>query len=364
MIRENKWKAAVSSLVILLPVLAGLILWNRLPETMETHWGLDGSADGFSGKKFAIFGIPVILLIFHWIALFAASADSRNKDQSRKVVGMFFWIMPVMSIFSSIIVLSAAFGRTINMMFAVPVTFGLMFIIVGNYLPKTKRNYTMGIKLPWTMANDENWNRTHRIGGKIWFIGGIVILFSAFLPVKWIMIVTIVVVAISIIVPAGYSYCYYKKQKKDGRYEKSELEKSVYNSVFMKVSLAITAAVLIVIGVIMFTGNIEVHYGDSSFEIEASYWKDLEIKYDDIESIEYREGVPKGIRTDGFGSPRLSIGEFENDEFGRYIRYTYTKCDSYVVIKAKGETLVLNDSRDGDSSKEIYEKLLEKTDKK
>ena len=68
---------------------------------------------------------------------------------------------------------------------------GVLFMIIGNYLPKCKQNYTMGIKLPWTLDDEENWNRTHRFAGFLWVAGGVVIAINAFLKWEWLFLVVV-----------------------------------------------------------------------------------------------------------------------------------------------------------------------------
>lgn len=80
MLKENKFKVILSSVIILLPILFGLIMWNELPDTMTTHWGADGNADGFSAKPFAVFGLPVMILALHLIGLLL-----RQKIKSKRV---------------------------------------------------------------------------------------------------------------------------------------------------------------------------------------------------------------------------------------------------------------------------------------
>ena len=84
MLKKNKFKVIISSIIILLPILFGIIMWNDLPDIMTTHWGADGNADGLSGKVFAVFGIPVILLIFHFVCLLLTSLDKKQKEQNQK----------------------------------------------------------------------------------------------------------------------------------------------------------------------------------------------------------------------------------------------------------------------------------------
>ena len=78
-------------------------------------------------------------------------------------------------------------------------------IVIGNYLPKTRRNYTIGIRITWTLENDENWRKTHRLAGKIWVLGGLLLLLNAFvqLYVYWIFFLTLLLV---IMIPCVYSY--------------------------------------------------------------------------------------------------------------------------------------------------------------
>ena len=95
-----------------------------------------------------------------------------------------------------------------------PILLGLMFIVIGNYLPKCKQSYTMGIKLPWTLNDEENWNRTHRLGGKLWVACGLIFIVSMFLPNKFMVAITLVVITIAVLVPTVYSYLLFREKEK------------------------------------------------------------------------------------------------------------------------------------------------------
>ncbi len=110
----------------------------------------------------------------------------------------------------------------------------------------------------------------------------------------------------------------------------------------------------------MFTGDIEVHCDDTSLRIEAAYWADTEIEYSEIDSLVYRDGFDTGVRTNGFGSPRLSMGTFQNNEFGSYTLYAYTGAEEYIVLEIGEKTLVIG-MKDADKTKEIYQSVLAKT---
>ena len=89
-----------------------------------------------------------------------------------------------------------------------PIVIGLVLAIVGNYLPKCKQNYTIGIKIPWTLNSEENWNKTHRLAGWIWTFGGLLIMLTGFLGGFWIFFI---VVLLMVVAPLVYSYLLHRK---------------------------------------------------------------------------------------------------------------------------------------------------------
>lgn len=216
MLKKNKSRIIISSIIILLPMIFGLIMWDKLPDTMTTHWGADGNADGFSGKVFAVFGLPAITLILHFVCLLFTLFDKKQKEQNPKALGMIFWILPVVSLFTNGIMYRTAFGKEFDLAVFVPALLGVMFIFIGNYLPKVKQNRTLGIKISWTLNNEENWNKTHRFGGKVWVVGGLIMLFSVFLPLTAMVWIMVCVIAVMVIVPIVYSYYIYKQHQKEG----------------------------------------------------------------------------------------------------------------------------------------------------
>ena len=199
----------LTSLLTLLPIVAGLILWNRLPEQMPTHWGMDGQVDGWSGKVFGIFGLPLILLAVHWLcALATFYADPKKQNHSDKILHLVLWITPVLSLLLHSFVYAAALGMAIDMNMMMPIFLGLLFTVIGNYLPKCKQNYTIGIKIPWTLDSEENWNKTHRFAGILWVIGGLTVLVLGFFGAVWVYIPIMIAMTI---VPVVYSFLLYRK---------------------------------------------------------------------------------------------------------------------------------------------------------
>ena len=208
MIKKN-WKVlAITSIVSLLPILAGVILWNQLPEQMPTHWNAAGEVDGWSSKPFAVFGVPLILLAVQWLCMLGTCADPKKNNHPEKILHLVLWIIPVLSVVLHVITYAAALGKEVRMEMVMPVLVGLLLAIVGNYLPKCKQNYTIGIKIPWTLNSEENWNRTHRFAGRLWLICGLAIMLSGFFGGFWVFLPAALLM---VIVPCVYSYVLYRK---------------------------------------------------------------------------------------------------------------------------------------------------------
>ena len=142
MIKENKKKLILTSVVILVPIIIGLILWNKLPDKIPTHWNAAGEVDGWSSKAFAIFGLPGFLFVVHWVCLLASSADPKKQNIEGKVLHIVFWVCPVISVLGAVLMYGTALGMQFAVEKIIPSLVGITFIIIGNYLPKCKQSYT------------------------------------------------------------------------------------------------------------------------------------------------------------------------------------------------------------------------------
>ena len=205
MMKANKKTLIITSIVTILPVLIGIICWNRLPEVMATHFGFNNEANGFSSKAFAVFGLPLILLAVLWVGAFVTAHDPKRQNISPKMFSLMLWIAPVISLVAAATIYPVNLGYELDIAFFSELLVGLMFIIIGNYLPKARQNYTIGIKIPWTLANEENWNRTHRLAGYLWMICGILMIFislTRFVPAEWLVGIFLIMV----LVPCIYSF--------------------------------------------------------------------------------------------------------------------------------------------------------------
>ena len=208
MIRKNLKVLIITSIIILLPMVAGLVLWNRLPNEVPFHWNAVGEVDGWASKPVAVFVPSAAMLALQWLCMLVTTADPKKQNHPEKVKVLVLWLIPLITVFISALMYATALGGKVRVETLMPILLGVIFIAIGNYMPKCKQNYTIGIKIPWTLASEENWNRTHRFAGWVWVGGGVVMLLSGFLGIFWL---TLVPALVMVAVPLVYSYILHKK---------------------------------------------------------------------------------------------------------------------------------------------------------
>ena len=333
-IADHKGQLILSSLVTLLPALAG--------------WRLAWEA--------------AAMLAAHWLVLLITFSDRRNREnQSRKAVRLIFWIMPAVSLLTGGVtaLLQRGVQSTSTLSTAMAMGFGLLFIVLGNYMPKFRQNSFMGIRVKWTLESEANWNASHRFGGKIWVAGGFACLAGAMLPVKAMGAVFPVVLVTVALAPIVYSYYYSKTQPA------AEKTVSAPLPLWQKRAARLIVAAVAVIAVWVFlAGSAKIVYEDASFTVEASGWQDLTLSYSDIAAVDYlpAEEVPEGgIRTYGLGNLRVSFGHFSNEAYGDYIRYTYDSCRDCVRLTTAGGRTVLLNGPDQPATRAIFDQLRSRT---
>lgn len=209
MIKQHKKLIVLTAIVTLLPIIMGLLLWNKLPDTMATHFGTNNQADGYSSKAFAVFGLPLIILAIHFVCIIATSIDPKFKDINRKIFSLVLWICPFTSIFVCSIIYGYALGYLTNITFLMAVMVGILFIALGNFMPTVKPNYSIGFRISWALNDSDNWYHTHRFGGKCMVVCGILILLTAPFLNLWGFVV---LAGTPGVLPIIYSYLYDRKK--------------------------------------------------------------------------------------------------------------------------------------------------------
>lgn len=215
----NNKKTNIFIFCILAAVLAYiLMLYPTLPDTIPTHFDAAGQINGY-GSKNTLFFIWALTAVVNIIMPLSGKIDPK-KENYEKFKSFFNLFRIIFTAFMSfVILLVIKFGKhheiKTNITFYVMLAVGVFLVFLGNYMPKVKQNYFFGIKTPWTLANENVWNKTHRFAGPLWICGGIIIPASCLLDLNGVMR-TVIIVAVTLVIgllPEIYSYIIFKKEE-------------------------------------------------------------------------------------------------------------------------------------------------------
>lgn len=213
MSKSNKKTLIITSIIILLPIVVGLLLWNKFPDRLAVHFTLDNNVDKYSSKFFTIVVIPLFLFILHIFGVSVMNLDPKKENISDKIRNLVLWIVPCISTYVMFFIYSYNLGIRLNIELCFRIFLGLFYIILGNYLPKIRQNNMIGLRLPWTLKDEDIWNKSHRMTGILWVFIGIFILISSMVNYKSIIILFVLFI-ISVIVPVLYSAVIYIRKKR------------------------------------------------------------------------------------------------------------------------------------------------------
>lgn len=210
--KPNNITALTTSIVCLLPIIFGFLLWDQLPDQLIIHWNSAGEPDGYAPKVLGIFGLPLLMCGLNLFLQFRMRTDPKIENASKTLVFLAKWIIPVLTLILMPVTLFASMGAEIPVLVIVPLLLGVILIAIGNYLPKSKQSYMVGIRLPWTLNSEENWNRTHHLAGYLWIGAGVLLLLlCAFLPAVWFLPVLGIILILVAGIPFAYSYSLHRK---------------------------------------------------------------------------------------------------------------------------------------------------------
>ena len=343
MILKYKKALILSSLACLLPIPVGMLLGKLFPE------------GNIPGTWIAI--IPLSMLAAQWLCIALSALDKSNQNKNEKIHKLILWVIPFITWCVSGTMYALMLGIDFSPMIWTMVPIGLLFMGIGNYMPKTRMNATMGIKIKWTYSSEANWNATHRLAGKVWVGGGAGMVLAAFLPDMWGIAVMLTIFVVMILVPMFYSWRFYNREKAEGKELNSWYPQA--DPRLKKISIPILIALLGFVALLMFTGDLNYQLGESTITVEADWYSDLTLSYDSIDSMEYREGNLPGVRVGGYASAKLLMGFFQNDELGTYTRYTPVNCESHILI-TKGSNIIVLSAGSAEETLRLYNSILEK----
>lgn len=203
-------------LLLLLPFALTAYFWNQIPETIPTHWGIDGQADGWSEKGWSVFFLPLVTIGSYLLLVFTPYIDPKRKtDNRQKALRALRVVMPLVLTGIYMVMLLQWIGYTFNVGRAIYLVIAMLFLLIGNYMQALKPNYFIGIRTPWTLESEEIWRKTHRFGGKLWVYGSLVMIALWFIlgdtataPVFLVGILSLA------FLPIGYSFYLFMKDRK------------------------------------------------------------------------------------------------------------------------------------------------------
>ena len=204
--------------ISLLPMVYLSIVWNKIPEKVVLHYNAKFEPDRIGDKSelWLVTGILVVVSILVYLLLqnlHLFDPKRKNKTSSPAFGKLAAGLVVFMAALNCIIIASAAGGNVPISRFLFPLI-GLLFAFIGNYMHSLKPNYFAGIRLPWTLSSDENWRLTHKLAGKLWFLGGLIIVIaSLFIPAKHILYFFIPVMILLVAIPVVYSFRLFKNKK-------------------------------------------------------------------------------------------------------------------------------------------------------
>jgi uncharacterized membrane protein len=188
---------------------------KQVPDKIPMHWNISGQVDSY-GPKQDVFILPSVITVIYFLMVFVPLIDPKKANYS-KFAGAYRMIRAVLVIILSILYFAAtysALGYKVNMDRLGSAVIPVMLIAFGSAMGKLRHNYFVGIRTPWTLADEEVWNKTHQLGGKLWLIAGIIGLFASFFSGTWVAVLMFVLLITAVIVPIVYSYIIFKNEEK------------------------------------------------------------------------------------------------------------------------------------------------------
>lgn len=224
-IKNNIFGFFASIITIVIPIIAGIILWGKLPEQIAIRFDFQGNPVDYYSKGVAIFGIYLIILVIHLlVSITTALENEKGEGIPDKIYDILLWICPAVSIFIAVLSYSNALGYKMDAAFLCMLFIGFLYLIFGNYIPKLRPNKFSGLRVKWTFESKKNWEHTNRFSGWVMCILGIVFIIMAFTKfyhvatTYWMPVVFVLLLVFSVGITMIYSYLYYIKHKDDDDY--------------------------------------------------------------------------------------------------------------------------------------------------
>jgi uncharacterized membrane protein len=204
-----------------LPLLALLLLdfgygaysLSGMPAQVPIHWGIDGTPDRYGPAWVNALLIPAIGVGTYLLMLVLPLIDPRRRNYGLfgDTLRFFRWTLVLFAIGLHVTLVQVSLGSEVAVDFVVRLGIALLFVALGNHMGRLRQNWFIGIRVPWTLANEEVWNRTHRAAGRLWVIGGLLLVGAAFLPPRSGAMALGAVLAVLVVVPIVHAWVLHRR---------------------------------------------------------------------------------------------------------------------------------------------------------
>jgi uncharacterized membrane protein len=208
---------------MIVPAIYLAIIWKQIPQTVPMHFDIKGNVDRYGTKNdllTLVLGLTILNAVVYLVITNVYKIDPKkyaalNKDRLQRIA---FYVTLYLAAIWVMLIYQIAHNDVSNMMKFVFIAMGLLFALLGNNMYNIKPNYFAGLRLPWTLENEDNWRKTHQFAGRLWFFGGLAFAAMVFLlNNQWAIYLAAITLAVLILIPVFYSYNLYKNQTKKDR---------------------------------------------------------------------------------------------------------------------------------------------------
>lgn len=198
-------------LFIIAAVIVAAYLYPALPEQIPTHWNFEGEVDDYTPKPWGVIILPLAAILVFVIMRLIPIISPRGfrTDKFMDVINIFTVTLTGFMSCVAVLVLLEANGANLRINELIYAGVGLLLIVLGNYMGKVRKNFFIGIRTPWTLASDEVWSRTHRLGGRIFIVVGLFLVLNSFLQFEQFWVIAAIVTLA--LIPVIYSYLIYRR---------------------------------------------------------------------------------------------------------------------------------------------------------
>lgn len=209
----NRRPMILTSLAVLGVMLAAsVVAWLQLPADAQvpTHWGPDGQPDGWADKTVGLFLLPAIAAAVTALFALIPGIEPRRENLARsgKAYGATWIAVMLLLCGLHLLAVSVALGAELDLTRIVMIGTGGMLIAIGNYLPKVRPNYMMGVRTPWTLASDRSWRRTHRLAGRLFVVAGLLIAALGLIGIGGSLLVGTLLATVAVVIVITFAYSY------------------------------------------------------------------------------------------------------------------------------------------------------------